>query len=232
MATPIRCDQCPVADRAVCAVLQPDERAALARSGRHRRFRRGETILAAGSDTAGTLYGTLVSGAAKLSAIDREGTERIVALIHPAGMLGQIFSVTASLSVIALTDSEACLFPRSRFEALTSVNSALARRLLEEALAELDASRSLIDLISRRSATARVAALLMGLARGASPVPCHGAEIFELPLTRGEMAQLLGVTIETVSRTLTALERDGLIARHGTHGIAITDAAGLTARIG
>ena len=217
----IVCATCPVADRAVCSALSPEDRGELARIGHHRRYARGETIVAAG-DTA-TVCATLTRGAAKMSTIDRDGTERIVALVHPAGMLGQLFAPTATLHVNALTECEACLFPAARVEALSGTRPALARRLLAEVSRELDESRALIDLISKRQAKGRVAALILAFARAASPAPCHDAEAFDLPLTRGEMAQLLGITIETVSRTLTALEGAGTVERRGSHGIVIRD---------
>ncbi len=226
----IVCDSCPVADRAVCSVLSNDDRGELARIGHHRRYARGETIVAAGD--ANTVCATLTRGAAKMSTIDRDGTERIVALVHPAGMLGQLFAPDATLHVTALTDSEACLFPRAQFEALSDVRPALARRLLTEVSRELDDSRNLIDMISKRQARGRVAALILAFSRAASPAPCHDEAAFDLPLTRGEMAQLLGITIETVSRTLTALQRDGLIRRTGSHGIVILDRSALTALAG
>lgn len=223
----IVCDSCPVADRAVCSALSPEDRGDLARIGHHRRYARGETIIAAGDST--NACATLTRGAAKMSTIDRDGTERIVALVHPAGMLGQLFAPTATLHVTALTECEACLFPATHVAALSDARPALARRLLAEVSRELDESRALIDLISKRQAKGRVAALILAFARAASPAPCHDAEAFDLPLTRGEMAQLLGVTIETVSRTLTALEAAGTIERRGSHGIMIRDRPALDA---
>lgn len=221
MTAPIVCATCPVADRAVCSVLAPEDRAELARLGQQRLYARGETIVAAGD--ANTVCITLTEGAAKLSSIDRDGTERIVALIHPAGMAGQLFAPSATLHVTALTRTAACVFPADRFAALVRARPELAQRLLTELARELDASRTLIDLISKRQAKGRVAALILAFSRAASPADCHDAERFDLPLTRGEIAQLLGLTIETVSRTLTALEQGGAIERHGTHGITIRD---------
>lgn len=229
-ALPISCDLCPVADRAVCAVLDEAERTRLVQLGRHRTFARGDTIIAAGA--AATTFGTLVSGAVKLSAIDRDGSERIVALVHPAGTLGQLFGGTDRLTVTALTSCEVCLFPRAQFEGIAGEQPALAARLLKDTLRELDESRALLDLIGGRDARARVAGFLLALARAASTHGCHDAAQFDLPLTRGEMAQLLGTTIETVSRTLTALERDGAIRREGTRRIAVTDRPRLVEAVG
>lgn len=229
-AAPSFCDQCPVADRAVCMVLSDEDRAEMARLGQRRRYARGETILAAGDP--GTLCATLVSGAAKVSTIDRDGTERIVALVHPAGLMGQLFAPSQTHHVTALSDSEACLIPRATFERLATEHPELARRLLSDALRELDESRALIDLISKRQANSRLAALILAFARAASAAPCHDATAFDLPLTRGEIAQLLGLTIETVSRNLVAMEKRGLIRRHGSHGLVIADRAQLEALAG
>lgn len=223
------CNDCPVADRAVCASLSPDDRAALAKHGRRVRFRRGDTIIHAGQPNM--VAATLISGAAKISTIDRDGTERILALVHPAGLLAQCFAPQADYQVTALSDGEACLFPRHEFEAATNAHPELARRMLAETVRELGESRMLIDMIGKRNAVSRVAALLMAFARAASPAPCHHAEHFDLPLTRGDMAQLLGTTIETVSRNLVALERDGLIRRTGARGIDVVNPARLEALI-
>ena len=226
-AAPIVCADCPVAETAVCAALGIDDRSELIRLGRHRRFARGEVIVAAGD--ANTMFATLTRGAAKLSRIDVDGTERIVALVHSAGVLGELFAPVADLTVTALAPSEACLFPRGDVERVLGERPAFAHRLLREAQAELAEARALIDTISKRQAKARVAALLLDLARAASPA-CHQAT--DLPLTRGEMAQLLGVTIETVSRTLTAFEAAGLLERRGASGIVLHDPARLRALLG
>ena len=226
IAAPIACADCPVAETAVCAALAHNDRAALARLGHHRRFSRGEVIMAAGD--ANLMFATLTRGVAKLSRIDADGTERIVALVHPAGVLGQLFAPVADLTVTALAPSEACLFPRGDVERVLGERPAFAHRLLRETMSELAAARALIDTISKRQAKARVASLLLDLARAASPA-CHQATTFDLPLTRGEMAQLLGITIETVSRTLSLFERAGWIERRGTSGIALHDPARLSA---
>jgi CRP/FNR family transcriptional regulator, anaerobic regulatory protein len=75
----------------------------------------------------------------------------------------------------------------------------------------------------------KVAGLVLALARAASDSPCHLADRFELLLTRGEIAGLLGLTIETVSRQLSKLEQSGLVKREGARGLAIRNAPGLEA---
>ncbi|HWK41611.1 MAG TPA: Crp/Fnr family transcriptional regulator [Croceibacterium sp.] len=223
MALP--CDGCPVRDRAACSVLDTDERVALARSGRIRRLKRGELLFAAGDQNAACA--TLISGALKVAAVDEEGTERILALVHPAGFIGELFTPFAHHDVVALSDSELCVFPRSEMGRAVESHPKLAQALLRRSQEDLHQSRDLLALSGRRSAAEKVGAMLMGLAEAASDSPCHPARRFELPMTRGEIAGMLGLTIETVSRAITRFERDGAIRRIGARGIELIDPARL-----
>ena len=225
MSVVTACASCPVRDRAACSALSLEERAELGRAGRFVELARGETLFVAGDDSA--RCATLVSGALKVTSFDREGTERILALVHPAGFIGELFTPFASHDVVALTDSRLCVFDRSAFETALARFPALATALLRRASEDLHETRLLVELMGRRSAEAKVAGLLLALSRAASDSPCHGARKFDLPLTRGEMAGLLGLTIETVSRQLGALERDGAIRRNGARGIELVDPARL-----
>ncbi len=219
----LACETCPVRDRAACAVLQPEERSTLSRSGRHRTLARGETLFAAGDKM--DLCATLVSGALKITSFDADGNEHILALIHPSGFIGEFFQPFADYDVVALSDSKLCTFADSEMEAAIESYPALARALLRRAQEDLHTSRAMQALTTKASGRARVAALLLGFAQAASNSPCHPADRFELPLTRGEMAGMLGLTIETVSRQLTALEKAGAIRREGKRGIALVDPA-------
>lgn len=228
MATdPLGCDDCPVRDLAVCAGLGEVERHALARLGRRRSFARGETVFLAGEDNLACA--TLVSGALKLSRIDSEGVERTVALIHPAGLLARLFATAIDCTATALTETEMCLFPRDVIEREMRTHPGFMERVLRATVEQLDDSRALIDLIGRRDAKARVAGLLLVFLAGCCDgAPANGTRI-ELPLTRGEMASLLGLTIETVSRQLTALEAAGAIRRVGLRQIVVPQVATLRA---
>lgn len=225
MISPLACESCPVRDRAACSALNGDERERLARIGRHRDVKRGETVMAAGDDNVACA--TLISGALKIASYDSEGTERILSLVHPAGFVGEMFAAVAHHDVVALTDSRLCLFSRKEYEAAVGEFPALANALLRRSAEDLFEARSLIDLMGRRSAETQVAGLLIAFAKAASDSPCHLAASFDLPLTRGEMAGLLGLTIETVSRVLSRLEKKGIIKRQGARGIEIRDAPAL-----
>ncbi len=226
----LACETCPVRDSAACAVLNEEERDALAAAGRTRVLKRGEMLFAAGDDEAACA--TLVSGALKVSAIDRDGNEQILALVHPSGFIGELFAPFAHHDVVALTESRLCTFAKGDIERAIDDYPALARALLRRSQEDLLATRNLLELTAHASAEARLAALVHDFAAAASESSCHLAREFELPLTRGEIANMLGLTIETVSRKLGELEEMRAIARKGKRGIELVDPALLQALSG
>ncbi|HVH37495.1 MAG TPA: Crp/Fnr family transcriptional regulator [Sphingomicrobium sp.] len=216
-ANPLACASCPVRDRAACAALDDGQRGELSRLGFHRSLKRGDTLFHAGDDS--DHCATLISGALKIAQIDAGGTEHILALVHPAGFVGELFAPVAHHDVIALTDSKLCVFPRRQYEEVVTRFPALGRALLRRSSEDLFESRALMALMTGRTAGQRVAGFLLAAFAMASS--------FDLPVTRGEIASLLGLTIETVSRQLTRLEKDRVITRNGARGIDLLDAARL-----
>lgn len=219
----LTCETCPVRESAACAVLTDEERDALAAAGRTRTLKRGEMLFAAGDNQAACA--TLVSGALKVAAFDSEGNEQILSLVHPSGFIGELFAPFAHHDVVALTESKLCTFARVDMDRAIEDYPALARALLQRSQEDLLATRNLLELTAHASAEARLAALLHDFANAASDSSCHTAKHFELPLTRGEIANMLGLTIETVSRKLGELEDMGAIARQGKRGIDVLDPA-------
>ena len=221
----LACDTCPVRDKAACSVLSQEERGALARSGRTRELARGETLFTAGQSASACA--TLQEGALKVVQYDASGQEHILALVHPAGFVGELFQPFAQFDVVALTPSKLCLFSGSATGTMLEQHPELATALLKRSQADLHASRSLLALTGNHSAAHKLGGLLMGFAQAASDSSCHPAAQFDLPLTRGEMADMLGLAIETVSRQLSRFEKDGIIRRNGQRGIELLDPARL-----
>jgi len=224
-ANPLACAVCPVRDRAACSALDEQQRSDLTRLGVHRSLKRGDVLFHAGDD--GDHCATLISGALKIAQVDADGHEHILALIHPAGFVGELFAPVAHHDIVALSDSFLCMFPRRQYEELIERYPALGRALLRRSSEDLLESRALMALMTGRTARQRVAGFLLAMANAASESPCHPAARFDLPLTRGEIAALLGLTIETVSRQLTKFEKVGVIKRSGARGVELLDPARL-----
>ena len=214
-----------VRDRAACSALDVEQRHELAKLGHHRSLKRGEVLFTTGDDN--TLTATLTKGVLKVASLDPDGTEHIVSLIHPAGFTGELFSAVAHHDVVAVTDCELCVFPRAEYERAIERFPALGRSLLRRSGESLEETRSILAAVTRRTSLQRVAGFLLALARAANDTECHPARYFDLVLTRGEIASLLGLTIETVSRQLTKLDQERVIRREGARGIELIDAARL-----
>ncbi len=221
----LTCATCPVRDRAACSALSDVERNEIAKIGWHVTLAPGETLFARGSEELACA--TLMSGALKISNFSEDGIERILSLIHPAGFVGEMFAPIARHDVIALTESRLCVFSKDGYSRAIERFPALGRALLRRSTEDLFASRLMIDLLGRRNARQKIAGFILSMANAASESPCHPAGQFTLPLNRGEIAGVLGITIETVSRQFSSLEREKIICRKGARGIRLTDVSRL-----
>ncbi len=123
---------------------------------------------------------------------------------------------------------QACRFSRPKLRRLLSDFPALEQRLLEVAVRELAAAQDQMVLLGRKTARERVATFLLGYAE--SGRPCDGLRLrMHLPMSRSDIADYLGLTIETVSRTFTRLKTERLIALDGAAEVEILNPAGLRA---
>lgn len=133
-------------------------------------------------------------------------------LIHGLRFKGELIGVgygrTYGVSAVALRPSTVRRIPRSAIESALDDDPAFARRLLEICTRELMAISDQLLVIGSRTSLGRVAACLLDLSERAA----SGSDTFILPVTRSEMGDLLGLTIETVSRTMTRLKTLGVIA--------------------
>jgi CRP/FNR family transcriptional regulator len=226
------CAECAVRDRSLCGSLSDDELVALNTIGQRRRIARGETLIWAGDESI--ICANLLHGIMKLSASTSDGREQTVGLLYPADFIGRPFAPHAGFTVTALTDAELCIFPRGQFESVLRDHVHMERLLLERTFAALEDARGRMLTLARRTAEERVAAFLIDMADRVGSSGCRasadGPLTFDLPLTRGEIAELLGLTIETVSRQLTRLKADGVIALPGTRAVTIRDRHALEGR--
>jgi CRP/FNR family transcriptional regulator len=217
------CADCAVRDKALCGALSDVELSALNTLGRRRVLKRGETLIWAGEESA--VCANLLSGVLKLAASTADGREQIVGLLYPADFVGKPYAGDADFTVTAVSDAELCVFPRGPFEAVLEDHVRMERLLLQRTFAALDDARGRMLLLARLSAREKVAGFLIDMAdrTGGCRATGFGPVTFDLPLTRGEMAEILGLTIETVSRQLTKLKDAGTIALPGARGVTIRD---------
>jgi CRP/FNR family transcriptional regulator len=208
------CQHCAIRHRAICSALSGDELQSMNRIARQRFIPAGQTISADSEQE--TAFANIVAGVVKLTKTLADGRQQIVGLQFPPDFLGRTFAKVSPHAAEAATDVELCTFPKRDFEAVLKRHPDLEHRLFEETLDELDAAREWMLLLGRKTAQEKVATFLLLLARRVPHIGCvHTAETnfaaFRLPLTRADMADYLGLTLETVSRQMTKLKSLGAI---------------------
>jgi CRP/FNR family transcriptional regulator len=173
----------------------------------------------------------VLSGTIKLTKTLPDGRQQIVGLLFPPDFLGRAYSRSNPYFAEAASDVELCCFSHQSFERVIRDHPDLQHRLFERTLDELDAARDWMLLLGRKTAEEKLASFLLLLARRSLLSRCarkepgaHAIAAFDLPLTRADIADFLGLTIETVSRQLTRLKAQGFIRIKGSRTIEVPDA--------
>ena len=221
---PQDCGDCPIRHRAVCSRTEPDELARLEDMKYYRSFQAGQTVIWSGDRM--DFVASVVTGIATLTQTMEDGRRQMVGLLLPSDFVGRPGRTTAPYDVTATTDLVMCCFRRKPFEDMMATTPHVAQRLLEMTLDELDAAREWMLLLGRKTAREKIASLLAIISRrdvGLKLRATKGAIAFDLPLTREEMADYLGLTLETVSRQMSALKRDGVINLEEKRRIVVPD---------
>lgn len=230
---PVSCDECPIRYRAFCANCEADDLARLEATKYYRSYQAGQVIVWSGERM--DFVASLIDGVASLTQALEDGRTQIVGLLLPSDFLGRPGREMASYTVTAVTDVTLCCFRRKPFEAMMAHNPRIPARLLEMTLDELDAAREWLMLLGRKSAREKIASFLAILARREAALNRRRPSGFidlTLPLTREAMADYLGLTLETVSRQMSALKRDNLIELRGKRGVVLPDYDRLLAESG
>ncbi|WAJ29503.1 Crp/Fnr family transcriptional regulator [Antarcticirhabdus aurantiaca] len=229
---PRHCTSCLSYERGACGVLTPDQLRRLAATALRRRFPPGSQILP--PTRAEDLCASLVSGVAKLSCHLEGGRQQIVALATAPSIVAAPFADRDDTRAVAATEVDVCLLRRSTLEDLARENHALEHELHESSLADLRDARELLVTLGRKSARERVAWFLLFMrqrhCRTEEPAP--EGSVIELPLSRGDIADFLGLTIETVSRQFSQLKNEGAITVPDGRRFSVRDLRQLEAAAG
>lgn len=227
---PIFCRDCESRLHGICSTLSRQQLAELAGVARQSRHDAG-TLLSSEA-TPIISYANVVHGVIKLSKILEDGRQQVVGLQFPTDLMGRVFGREHRTSAEAASVVEVCRLPKSAVEDLAEAVPEFKQKLLEQSLRELDEARDWMLTVGRKTANEKVASLLLLFALHASPSTGAAGAEFDLPLTRGDMADFLGLTIETVSRQMTRLGHEGLIALRTHRHVVVPDLAQLRARCG
>lgn len=179
-----------------------------------RRYGAGQTI--AEIDGTWEFIGIVGDGILRLQKAMLDGRQHIVGLLVEGDMFGRIFNEALHFSIEAATDAEVFTFRRRQFENMLVRTPELDKLLLQNVLSELDRARDWMIILSYPKIRARLAGFLLLFCTRFQAVD-HLITVVDcsirihIPLSRPDMAHLLGTRVESISRALHALADDGLI---------------------
>ena len=218
---PILCRACEARHRGICGALDAQELLKLGRTSSRHEYNAGTTLVAAGEHAE--QCSNILSGVVKLSKLLPDGRQQVVELQFAPDFVGRPFVDQSDVLVEAATDVRICSFPRDMIEMMITGSSALENRMHRQALRQLDDAREWMMILGRKNAPEKVASFLLMLARHMRPQVEGYSTTFDLPLGRSDIADFLGLTIETVSRHLTKLRKNGIIEIEKARHIEIRD---------
>jgi CRP/FNR family transcriptional regulator len=192
----------------ICSALEGDEVAELEAIAQPVHFDAKETVFVE-REEARALY-TVTCGMLRLYRLFDDGRRQIVGFALPGDFLGLDLAPRHAFSADAVEAVTACRVSRATFTALTDRKPHLLRRLHAATTRELNAAQEQMMALGRRGAEEKLAWFLVHLRERHARIAPRSATI-ALPMSRLDIADFLGLTIETVSRTLTRLARDGVV---------------------
>jgi len=204
------CASCGARISSVCAAIDEKDLERLAVLAAPMQVPAGRSFITEG-DPAEHFF-TVTAGTAKLFKLLPDGRRQITGFASIGTFLGLAVSSSYAFSAEAVEDTQVCRFSRPRLRQFIDDFPAMERRLLDVASNELVAAQEQMLLLGRKTARERVASFL--LARESCAVcgiPTSPEARIRLPMARTDIADYLGLTVETISRTMTRLRSEGLI---------------------
>jgi CRP/FNR family transcriptional regulator len=215
---PDACGMCEARRFGLCAPLHPAALADLSSAGERLSFAPREALFRQGDPAAHVFV--LRGGAARLTHLLPDGRQASVGLRFGGDVLGFTPEAEHALGAEALAETPACRIGRRELDRLFRQHPALERHFLDFCARELAATQDHLVALGRFSAEERVAAFLVSLAEAQERRGRRGP-VFDLPGTCADMGDLLGLTLETVSRAVSAFRRRGWLRAPGPHAVEL-----------
>lgn len=221
---PVLCRSCEARHQGLCGALSPEQLTKLSRTTRKEQLQAGQTFR--NGEDENESCANIMTGVVKCSKIMADGRQQIVGLRFAPDFIGRTTNNGLSeLEIEAATDVKICAFPRRAIAQLISEVPDLEHRLLQQVARELDEARDWMLTLGRKTATERVASFLLLLAQNIDPEQSKDIEhvVFDLPISRADIADFLGLTTETVSRQITKLRKAEIIALESNRHVTVLD---------
>lgn len=186
-----------------------------------RKYKKGQIIFFEG-DVSDKFY-IINKGKIKIYKYTKEGKEQILYILSEGDFMGYLSLLkksTFEFNAEALEDVGVCILTKDSFDTILKKTPEISLKILENLHDRIVSLEDLVQRLSTKDIEARIAGILVSFAKDFGEM--QGSEIIiDLPLSREEMANYIGVTRETISRKLTSMQDDGIIQLIGNKKIAI-----------
>ncbi len=216
----VDCESCTIRPLVMCSALNGDELHRIEEIVRRVSLTPNQMLFLEG-DPAEHVY-NIVAGTLRVSKQLADGRRQITGFLFAGDFLGLSGADGYSYSAEAVTPVTLCRFRWRQLDALFQAYPKLERRLFGMAVDELAAAQEQLLLLGRKSARERLASFLLWLSEKAERRGLPESPV-RLPMTRADIADYLGLTTETVSRSFSALKRDGVIELPDSHRVMLHD---------
>ncbi len=215
------CLQCASRDSLLCAGLGDELLPHLCSRSVQKHLKKGETLFYEG-DAANSVF-NIKEGVMRIVRLGEDGRRQVLAFLGHGDYLGHTNKTNFTYSAEALTDVELCQFQRSSIESLSQKIPEFDKQFYKLTACLIDDMTDLLFMIGRKNALERVASFLMGMSDKLKKNGSNRCDELWLPMSRIDIADYLGLTLETVSRSISRLKKDGLINVTHAHYITIND---------
>jgi CRP/FNR family transcriptional regulator len=227
----VKTSEKPAIDRvirssAILAALTEEQRASLAEACRMVYAEKGEVIWMSGDEV--DFFGLVGTGFVKMIRTTGEGSDVTLELMGPGqifGMLGTVEGAGCPLTSVAVTETWYARIPKYAFLPIYRQSDALKDKLIRRSAFRMHTSNDLIARMSSGRVEERIAAILFYIADSYGERKGKALHL-GIPLTRQEIAEMAGTTVESTIRTLSKWQKQGYVATKN-HDIAILDEAAL-----
>lgn len=219
------CEDCPVRPITICRRLDPVTLANLRALGTMQKLGPSQPVFHEGDPVRRVFM--LANGSLKIYTLLADGRRQITGFMFPGDFLGVSIDDEYAFTAEALVQSELWWFTRDAFDRFVEENPKVERELYRLAAHELAAAQSQMVLLGRKTAAERLASFFLSLLERQEMVVGERQNAFDLPMSRLDIADYLGLTKETVSRMLAHLRSRKLIRLASQDRIEILDRAGL-----
>lgn len=207
----------------IFSVLDNDQLAEVMSSIIRRKYKKGQIVFFEG-DVSDKFY-IINGGKIKIFKYTKEGKEQILYILSEGDFIGYLSLLKKGkfdFNAEALEDVNVCMLTKDDFDKLVKKTPEISLRILENLHDRLVSLENLVQTLSTKDIETRIAGILINFAKEFGREDAKGI-VIEMPLSREEMANYIGVTRETMSRKLSSMEDDGVIELIGNKKIVIKD---------